>query len=407
MNSSRTSLKTSLWLFGLASLLMGLYGGMYDPSFNNYLAQVHHVSEVARGSLEFPRELPGFLVVFILTALLFLADTRIAALAALLVGVALWGQGYLTPNMATVVVWMLLWSAGAHLFMAISPSIGLRLALAGQEGRRLGQLGFLESLGALLGMATVYWGASRWHFTFGVIFGISGTCALLAAACLSLIQPEPVVEPRRRLVFEQRYSLFYILNILFGARKQIFLTFAPWVLIKVFACNVATFALLGFIGTVLSLVFRPLVGRAIDMLGERTIITVESLTLIAICILYGFSPRWFPGHAALLVIMACYIGDQLLFAVRMARITYLNRIAPSPDAVAPTLSMGLTLDHAVSMLIPLGGGLLWARYGYSWVFMGAAVIALLNLLAARFMPERAGSSSVTNEKEGKEWKRAM
>ncbi|MDD2586600.1 MAG: hypothetical protein PHT79_09150, partial [Syntrophomonadaceae bacterium] len=103
--------------FAAANLLMGLYAGLYDPSFNNYLAQVHHVSEVTRGSLEFPRELPGFLVVFFFTALIFLADTRIGALAAIMVGISLWGQGYLAPGMTSVVFWMLLWSTGAHLFM--------------------------------------------------------------------------------------------------------------------------------------------------------------------------------------------------------------------------------------------------------------------------------------------------
>ena len=377
-----------LILFAGASLLMGLYSGLYDPSFNNYLAQTHNVSPLARGALEFPRELPGFLVVFIFTALIFLADTRIAALSTLLVGAALWGQGFLSPNLTYIVVWMIIWSTGAHLYMAISPSIGLRLAKAGQEGQRLGQLGFLESLGSLVGMALVYWGASRFHLSFGVIFGLSGSFALLAAICLYRIKPQPVVQVPRRLVFKRKYLLFYGLNIVFGARKQIFLTFAPWVLIRVFNSGVETFAMLGFIGTVLSLAFRPLLGRAIDVLGERLIISIESCLLVIMSILYGFSPTWFSSDVALIIIMACFVADQLLFSVRIARTTYLNRIVDTPDDLAPTLSMGITLDHAVSMLIPLLGGLLWTYYGYLPVFIASGIIAIINLILAGFIPTR-------------------
>lgn len=388
MPAIKKNLGTPLFLFAIASLTMGIYSGLYDPSFNNYLAQVHHISEVARGGLEFPRELPGFLVVFVLTALLFLADTRIAAISAFLVGLALWGQGFLTPNFTVVVIWMLIWSTGAHLYMAISPTIALRLSSEGQEGRRLGQIGSLESLGSLLGLVLVYWGASRFHFSFGIIFGLAGVCALLACLCLVLIKPQPLTRVSRRLVFKKKYTLFYILNILFGARKQIFLTFAPWVLIKVFHSNIETFAILGFIGTVLSLFFRPLLGKAIDAWGERIIITIESAILILISILYGFSATWFADSTAVLIIMACYITDQLLFSVRMARTTFLNRIVDTPEDIAPTLSMGLTLDHAVSMAVPLGGGLLWAHFGYMPVFLASGILAIINLIVAAFIPER-------------------
>jgi len=388
MADMKKTLGSPLMLFAAASVMMGLYSGLYDPSFNNYVAQIHNVSPLARGALEFPRELPGFLVVFIFTALTFLADTRIAAVSALLVGAALWGQGFLAPNLTIIVFWMIIWSTGAHLFMAVSPSIGLRLAKEGQEGRRLGQLGFLESLGSLVGMLIVYWGASRWHLSFGVIFGMSGSFALLAALSLFLIKPQPLIKVNRRLVYKRKYWLYYALNIVFGARKQVFLTFAPWVLIRVFNCGIEVFALLGFVGTVLSLAFRPLLGRAIDAWGERSIIAIESLLLMTLCILYAFSPHWFSYRVALSITMACFISDQLLFAVRIARTTYLNRIVDSAEDLTPTISMGITLDHAVSMLIPMGGGLLWVHYGYIPVFVAAGIIAFLNLILSGFIPSR-------------------
>lgn len=376
----------ALGFFVLGSLFMALYTGLYEPSFNNYLAQVHHVSEVTRGGLEFPRELPGCLIVFIFMLLSFMADTRMAAFSAFLVGISMWGQGFLAPGINSVVVWMLLWSVGSHLFMVISPSIALRLAKAGQEGSMLGKIGSVESLGSLTGMFLVYAGAAYFNFSFRVIFGLAGIFAFLAAILLFKIKPQPVSDEKHRLVFKKKYTLFYILNILFGARKQIFLTFAPWVLIKVYAKGIETFALLGFIGMIVSLGFRPMLGKAIDKWGEKLIITLESIILVIICTLYGYAGEWFKPEIALYIIMFCYITDQLLFAVRIARTTYLSKIADKPDDIGPTISMGLSIDHAVSMTIPIGGGLVWTYFGYKWVFLTAALISLLNLLAASYIP---------------------
>jgi len=375
-----------LALFALGSLFMALYTGLYDPSFNNYLAQVHHVSEVTRGGLEFPRELPGCLIAFIFTLLSFMADTRMAAFSAFLVGISMWGQGFLAPGIKWVVVWMLLWSAGSHLFMVISPSIALRLAKAGQEGSMLGNIGSIESLGSLTGMLLVYAGAAYFDFSFKIIFGLAGFFAFLAAFLLYRIKPQPVSDEKQRLVFKKKYRLFYILNVLFGARKQIFLTFAPWVLIKIYGKGIETFALLGLLGMIVSLGFRPLLGRAIDKWGEKLIITWESIILVLICTLYGYAGEWFKPELAVYIIMLCYITDQLLFAVRIARTTYLSKIADKPDDIGPSISMGLSIDHAVSMTVPVGGGLVWAYCGYKWVFIIAALIALLNLWAASYIP---------------------
>lgn len=377
---------TPVLFFAAANLMMGAYSGLYDPSFNNYLAQVHHIGEVARGGLEFPRELPGFLMVFIFTALLFLKDTRIAITAAAMVGISLWGQGFLAPDMFAVVVWMLVWSTGAHLFMVMKSSLALRLAEKGHAGRLLGKLGAIEAGGLLVGMLAVYLGSSRFNLSFSYIFAVAGSCAFAAAILLYFIQPERIQRPARNLLVKRRYFLFYVLNMLFGARKQIFLTFAPWVLIKLFHAGVDTFALLGLIGTTISLVFRPLLGRAIDYWGEKTVLLCDSAVIITICVLYGFSQQWFSAPVAIYIIMACYIIDQLLFATSMARITYLNRIAESPDDIAPTISLGLTLDHAISMTVPIGGGLLWACCGYQWVFAVAAFIAVSSGAASLFIP---------------------
>lgn len=393
MRSFFARYRTEVLFFAISTALMGIYSGMYDASFNNYLSQVHQLDAVARGGLELPREMPGFLVVFLFAALAFMADTRIAAISALFVALSLWGQALLAPDFALVVFWMIIWSTGAHLYMALTPGIGLKMASEGQEGRLLGRLSALESLGSLAGLLLVYLLTRVFNLGFTALFATAGTCALIAAIGLAMMKSRRLVNRPRRMIYRREYNLYYLLNIVFGARKQIFLTFAPWVLITMFDCTVADFALLIFIATVLGLFFRPWLGRAIDTWGERTIITCESIILVIICLLYAFSPHLFSHSVARDLIMACYITDQVLFAVRIARTTYLNRIALNVEEIPPTISMGLTLDHAVSMSIPLFGGLLWKAYGFEWVFIAAGAIAIINLGFALSIPRRVAQAA--------------
>lgn len=382
MNTSEARQKRDFFLFILAGAFLGLYSGLYDPSFNNYLNDIFHISEVARGGLEFPRELPGFLVVFTTGLLIFLPDVRIALIANLILALGLLGQGFISPSFSWVVVWMMIWSVGAHLYMPLESSIGVALAKPGEEGKRLGQLGAVKTAASLAGYIAVYLGIRYFHMTYTLIFALAGFSVIVAAICILLMVPRKSTTKRQKLLFKRKYLLFYGLNVLFGARKQVFLTFAPWVLIKIFNQPVTTFAILGLVGTLAGIPFRAVLGQAIDKLGERTIIATESILLILVCMGYGFAQQIGLANMAIWLIFFCYIGDQLLFACNMARTTYLNKIVDSPSDLTPTLSMGLTIDHAVSMTIPFLGGLVWMKFGYQYVFLIAAVIASLNFLAA-------------------------
>ncbi len=374
--------KRDFFLFMVTSIFLGLYSGLYEPSFNNYLNDVFHIGEVARGGLEFPRELPGFLVVFTTGLLIFLPDVRIAMVASLILATGLMGLGFLSPSFPWLIVWMITWSVGSHLSMPMESSIGVALSKPGQEGKTLGQLGAMKTAASLVGFLLVWLGFRYIDIQYSTIFALAGLCAMAAAVCLFLMQPLKTNRKRQKLLFKKKYLLFYWLNILMGARKQVFLTFAPWVLIKVFHQPVTTFAVLGLVGTMIGIPFRALLGRAIDKFGERIVIAGESIALIFVCVGYGFAREMGLGSLAIWLVFACYIGDQLLFACNMARTTYLNKIVDSPADLTPTLSMGITIDHLVSMSIPFFGGLLWMKFGYQYVFVVAAVIALINLFAA-------------------------
>ena len=374
--------RRDFFLFCLAGAFLGVYTGLYDPTFNNYIADTFKVGEATRGGLEFFRELPGFLTVILAGALLALADIRIAMVALIIMSLGLFGQGFFAPTLHWSVVWMIMWSAGSHLFMPMSNSIAVSLSNPGEVGRKLGKWSAVNTATSLIGYIIVWGGFRYLHLGYRFTFALAALMAVLAVICLWGMKIEKIQRPTTTILFKRKYSLYYLLSVLFGARKQIFLTFGPWVLIKIFHQPVTTFAVLGMIGTTLGIFFKPALGIAIDKLGERTIIIVESAALVAVCLGYGFANSFFPTGVALFIVYACFIGDNLLFACLMARTTYLNKIVESKADLTPTLSMGVTVDHAVSMTIPFFAGLLWQFMGFKYVFLVAALLALVNLWVA-------------------------
>jgi MFS family permease len=216
-------------------------------------------------------------------------------------------------------------------------------------------------------------------------FVVGSLAFLVSSILIMFMTPHREIKKTKRLIIKKEYKLFYILSILYGARKQIFITFGPWVLIKEFGQGVSTFALLGFFIAGIGMFFKPALGYLIDKFGERYVLAGEAATLILICLGYAFSRDFFISigkeSMALYFICGCYIIDQLLAAVGMARSTYLKKIAVVPEDVSPTLSMGISIDHMVSMTVPFLGGYLWTVLGYKYVFIGGAVIALINLFA--------------------------
>ncbi|HQB44562.1 MAG TPA: hypothetical protein PLV85_13200, partial [Polyangiaceae bacterium] len=123
-------------------------------------------------------------------------------------------------------------------------------------------------------------------------------------------------------------------------------------------------------------VLRPLLGDVIDWVGERMVLAVDELLLLGVCLTYAFASDLLPAPYALYGLYAAYVLDSVLFALRIARTTYLKKIADDPADITPTISMGITIDHLVAMSLPVVSGYLWEAYGYRWVFLLAGAIAL-------------------------------
>lgn len=360
-----------------ATLFFGAAGGIFAATLNNYLSEIHGFGAEARGWLEFPRELPGFLLVGVTGLLaLWMRESKMAGLAMALSAVGAVGLGYMSTNMGLLVLFIAVWSLGDHILFAVDAPLGLKLAREGGEGRRLGQLGGARNLGTIIGVGLVFLLAKLSGNDYGLFYLIAAGFSIVSAFFYLSLKTGKGDPPSKRLVFRKEYKLFYVISALFGIRKQIFLVFGAWVLVSLHEVPVSTIALLYFIASTLGVVLRPLLGDVIDWLGERVVLAADEIFLLLVCLVYAFASDLFPKPWDLRVLFGAYVLDHLLFALRVARTTYLKKIAKDPSDITPSVSLGITIDHAVAMSLPILSGYIWEAWGFRWVFLMAAAIAL-------------------------------
>ena len=218
--------------------------------------------------------------------------------------------------------------------------------------------------------------------TFHHTFLLAACSFVVAAILMFAMKPDRTHMPAMYLKLHREYSLYYTLAVLYGSRKQIFLTFAPWVLVTIFHQPTQMLAKLMTLGGVIGIIFQPFLGRAIDIFGERLILISEAVLLVFVCLGYGFAKFIFPEGIAFITVCVCFLLDQMLMSVNMARSTYMKKIALDPSHVQPALTSSVTIDHIFSISVALIGGLIWSAFGFQYVFILGAIIALIDFWVA-------------------------
>lgn len=378
-----TSLPRELVLFISASFAVGMAGSLVDSTLNNFLNDTFTLTGFQRSFLEIPREFPGMITVLVTALLCFLGSRRLGGFAQLLAAAGIFLIGFVSKSYSHMVIFLFIFSLGQHLFMPVATTIGMELAADGKTGKRLGQLNAIRNLAAIVGSFLVFIGFKYLNFTFQHSFTIAALIFTIAAVLMFLMKPEKSAPPKTFLKLRKEYSLFYALAVLSGSRKQIFITFAPWVIVTIFHKPTQTLATLITIGGVIGIIFQPMLGKAIDRFGERAILMMEAMLLVIVCLGYGFSRSVLPENIAFIITCVCYLMDQVLMSVSMARSTYMKKIALQPQDIQPALSASISIDHVFSIAIALIGGVIWNQFGFQYVFLLGIVIAVVNFFVAK------------------------
>lgn len=378
-----SNVSRELVLFAIASFAVGMAGSLVDSTFNNFLNDSFTLSPFQRSFLEFPREIPGFIVVFVSALLWFLGSRKLGALSLLLGSVGIFLIGFASKTYTVMVLFLFIFSLGQHLFMPVASTIGMELAREGKTGQRLGQMNAIRNFAAIIGSFLVFVGFRYFNFSYKHTFTIAAACFIAGMILMALMKPSKVEKIDRKsfLTLRKEYTLFYVLAVLYGSRKQIFITFAPWVIVTIFGKPTQTIATLIVIGGIIGILFQPLLGKAIDKLGEKVVLASEAVLLVIVCLGYAYGKTLFSMNVAFIIACVCYLLDQVLMSVSMARSTYMKKIALQDSDIQPALSASITIDHVFSISIALLGGVIWNHFGFQYVFLMGVLIAVINFFA--------------------------
>ena len=397
MNGNRTGRpERDYRLFLAASVLLGLGACVNSSVFNNYLKDVFNLGMGQRTFLEFPRELPGFLVSLFVAGLALLGELRIAMVANLAAAAGMLALGWIPSSFTLMVTATFVYSSGQHVYMPLANTIGMGFAAQGREGSVLGKVQSASTAAVVAGSGLLLVLFPLAKLSYRAAFTAGSICYLGAALAFLAMTPRRDDARPPRFVVRKEYGRFYLLSVLLGARKQLFLTFGPWMLVDLFGVKVEVMTLLFFIISILGIAVGPAVGKLTDRFGPRAVLGGEALLTIGLCALYAFAPELLPGGIAAIVVMSCYVVDQASSAVSMSRAVYAKRMVKRPEDLSPTLSLGVSIDHLVAMFLPMLGGLAWrsaGNSGYRWVFLGGAAVAALNFLVTRGMPPKARTAA--------------
>ncbi len=356
---------------------IGAFFGIQLTLQNNFVVERLGIEPHELGIVEGLREVPGFLNFVFLGLMIALSPPLAAALCLGLMaaGIAAFS---IVDTVVMFTVFSLIWSVGFHAWVPLGQTMALQFSPANQKGRALGQLRSVESLAWLVTIVVCI--LSFAWIDYGGLFVLAGVaCAVGAWSILGASRKKPT-HVDRSFLLRRRYWLYYTLQFLQGCRKQMFITFALFALVKVHGMPVETTMLLVFINQVLISLTGPWLGRMVDRHGERLMMSISYIGLTFIFIGYAMIQ-----HRPTLYVLYCL--DNLFFFGAIALTTYLHRIAPL-DELKPTLSMGVTWNHISSVAAPLVGGFAWMTFGYEVIFFSGAVLAAISLVFAQFLPGR-------------------
>ncbi|HKK33846.1 MAG TPA: MFS transporter [Desulfomicrobiaceae bacterium] len=343
---------------------------------NNFAVEVGGLSGFDMGLVQSIREIPGFLALLVIYLLLFISEHRLGALSVLIMGLGVALTGLL-PTTSGIILTTLIMSFGFHYYETVNQSLTLQYFDYGTAPLVFGRL---KSLGAATNIlvGVLIFLLSSW-LSYAQLFAVLGGIVVLAGAwCLTRDPSDKELPPQRReMVFRKRYWLFYVLSLLAGSRRQIFVAFAVFLLVKKFDFSVQEITILFVVNNVIGYFANPLIGRAVNRFGERAVLSLEYAVLIVVFLTYAYTD-------SRLVVACMYIVDHLVFNFSMAIRTFFQKIADRQD-IAPSMAVGFTINHVAAVAIPALGGILWL-VDYRIVFLGGVGLALGSLALTQLIP---------------------
>jgi len=349
-------------LLFLMALAMPMAFSTWMVVINNFAVERAAFDGAEIGMLQSLREVPGFMAFAVILILPFIREQRLALLSLALLAFGTAVTGYF-PSVFGLYVTTVVASIGFHYYETVNQSLQMQWLERDSAGELFGRLLAVGSLSGLVAYSLVFAATRWWDVSLEWVLFAGGcvTLSITLYCAIAFAQFEQPVKQNTALVLRKRYSLYYFLTFLSGARRQIFLVFAAFLMVEKFAFSASSVALMFLLNGALNFVLAPRLGAWIDRVGERQALTVEYAGLVVVFVLYAVvdSP---------VLAVGLFIVDHALFALAIALKTYFQKIADPAD-IAPSAGVAFTINHIAAVGLPAVLGLLWVAGSPGAVFL--------------------------------------
>jgi len=376
MNQSTASPKTLLLLIAAGSAMSF---AIWLNLLNNFAIDRAAFSGKEIGILQSLREIPGFLAFTIIYILLIIREQKMAYVSLIILGLGTLLTGFF-PSALGFYITTVIMSVGYHYLETVQNSLSLQWLDKKEAPSFLGKMIAAKSAANILAFALVWFLFELFHFDYIWLYALSGSISIIIAlySWMSFPTFPQKVYQSKKLILRKRYWLFYALQFMGGARRQIFVVFAGFLMVEKFGFSVGEISILFLINASLNIFLAPRIGKIIGLIGERRALILEYIGLILVFLGYALVES-----SAFAIFL--YIIDHLFFAMAIAQKTYFQKVA-NPADIASTAGVSFTINHIAAVVIPVIFGALWIQ-SPALVFTMGAVMAAISLLLAFNVPE--------------------
>jgi len=379
-------------LLFLMAAAMPVAFATWSALLNNFVIEVAGFDGSDIGWLHTVREIPGFLAVGVIAVIVFMHEQVLGLVSLVLLGVAtaLTAQ---FPSLAGILTITMLSSIGFHYYETVNQSLQLQWI---DKLRAPKVLGWMVAAGSAATLVAYLLIVATWEtlgLTFNMVYMLAGGfTAVVALLCMVAYPRFEAPNPQvKRMILRRRYWLYYALQFMAGARRQIFVVFAGFMMVEKFGFEVHEVTGLFLVNLLANMIFAPLMGRAVFSYGERATLAFEYAGLMIVFLAYG--GIYYFGWGVVLA-ASLYVVDHLLFALALALKTYFQKIA-DPGDIAPTAAVAFTINHIAAVFLPALLGYLWL-VSPGGVFILAAAMAGVSLFLSLLIPRhpRPGQETI-------------
>ncbi len=378
-------------LLFLMALAMPIAFNVWSALLNNFVIEVADFDGSDIGLLHTIREIPGFLAVGVIAIIIFVREQVLGLVSLILLGVATALTAWF-PSMGGILTITMLSSIGFHYYETVNQSLQLQWLKIEDAPRMIGWLmaaGSAATLVAYLAIISVW---ETLGLTYNIVYMIGGgiTVVIAVFALIAYPQFEAPTPQTKKMVLRRRYWLYYALQFMSGARRQIFVVFAGFMMVERFGFEVHEITTLYLINLIANMIFAPLMGRAVGYFGERRALGFEYIGLVCVFLAYG--GVYYLG-LGVVIAATLYVLDHIFFALALALKTYFQKIADPAD-IAPTAAVAFTINHIAAVFLPVLLGLLWL-VSPAMVFLLAAGMAAVSFMLAMLIPRHPSPGNET------------